>query len=86
MHSPAATWTLLLQCRANGPCSHLIYSKEFKGGREKPEFLLQLKYVVYRNLHSLVIHKLYQIPGVQKAKVMAVFPHSVFVLDTAQGR
>lgn len=68
------------------PPSHLTYSTEFKGSREKPEFLLQLRYVVSRNLCSLVIYKFYQILGVQKAKVIAVFPHLVFVLDTVQRR
>lgn len=61
---------------------HLTHSKEFKGSRENPEFLLQLRSAVSRNLHSLVTHKLYQILGVEKAKARAVFPHSVFALDT----
>lgn len=66
--------------------SHLIYSKEFKGSREKPEFLVQLRCVVSRSFCRLVIHKRYQVLGVQKAKVIAVFPHLVFVLDSVQGR
>lgn len=61
---------------------HLTRSKEFKGSRENPEFLLQLRYTVSRNLCSLVIRKLYQILGVEKAKARAVFPHSVFAVDT----
>lgn len=64
--------------------SHLIYSKEFKSSREKPEFLLRLRYIVSGNLGGLVIHKLYQILGVQKAKVIAVFPHLVLVLDAVR--
>lgn len=61
---------------------HLTHSKEFKGSRENPEFLLQLRSAVSRNLHSLVTHKLYRVLGVEKAKARAVFPHSVFALDT----
>lgn len=60
----------------------LTHSKEFKGSRENPEIFLQLRSTVSRNLCSLVIHKLYQILGVEKAKARAVLPHSVFALDT----
>lgn len=61
---------------------HLTHSQEFKGSRENPGFLLQLKSTVSRNLESIVTHKLYQILGVEKAKARAVFPHPVFALDT----